>query len=76
LENPPKILEESYRILKPGGEIFIVDWKKMDMPEGPPVTIRCLPEQVEEQLKKAGFSGTQIINGLPKHFLLVAKKER
>lgn len=74
LENPSLILEESYRILKPGGEIFIVDWKKKDMPQGPPVAIRYLPEQVKDQLIKSGFSGAHIFNKLPKHFLVVGTK--
>jgi len=74
LDNPSLILDESYRILKPGGEIFIVDWKKEDMPQGPPVSIRCIPQQVKEQLIKSGFSGVSIFNELPKHFLVVGKK--
>ncbi|MFZ0243787.1 MAG: methyltransferase domain-containing protein, partial [Desulfobacterales bacterium] len=44
LDNPSLTVEEPYRILKPGGEIFIVDWKKIDMDEGPPEKIRCAPE--------------------------------
>jgi len=74
LDNPSLILDESYRILKPGGEIFIVDWKKEDMPQGPPVSIRCFPQQVKEQLIKSGFSGVYISNKLPKHFLVIGKK--
>ena len=50
LDNPSLTLEEANRILKPDGKIFVVDWKKKDMPEGPPVEIRCLPEQIKEQL--------------------------
>ena len=74
LDNPSLILDESYRILKPGGEIFIVDWKKEDMPQGPPVSIRCIPQQVKEQLIKSGFGDVSIFNELPKHFLVVGKK--
>ena len=74
LENPYLSVEEAYRILKPDGEIFIVDWKKKDMPEGPPANIRCLPEQVKEQMVNAGFIDVDIYNELQKHFLLVGKK--
>ena len=76
LNNPQRLVEESYRILKPGGEIFIVDWKKIDMDEGPPEKIRCAPEQVKEELKKSGFRGVYIYDELPKHFLVVGKKEQ
>lgn len=75
LEKPSLSVEESFRILKPGGEIFIVDWKKKEMPEGPPEAIRCLPEEVENQLIQAGFSGVSIVNDLSKHFLVVGKKD-
>ena len=74
LDNPTRIVEEAYRILKPGGNIFIVDWKKVDMAEGPPTRIRCLPEQVKEQLVDSGFKHVNIFSELPKHFLLVGKK--
>jgi len=75
LENPFLSVEEAYRILKPDGKIFVVDWKKKDMPEGPPTEIRCLPEQVKEQLVDAGFEQVDIYNELQKHFLVVGKKD-
>ncbi len=76
LDNPYLSVEEAYRILKPDGEIFVVDWKKQDMPEGPPTKIRCLPEQVKEQMVNAGFKYVDIYNELQKHFLVVGKKSR
>lgn len=75
LDNPFLTLEESNRILKPGGKIFVVDWKKKDMPEGPPVEIRCLPEEIKEQLLIAGFKKVNIYSQLKKHFLLVGEKD-
>lgn len=74
LEKPLMIVEESYRILKPGGKIFIVDWQKKEMEQGPPLKIRYLPEQVRDQLISAGFNGVSVFNELPKHFLVVGKK--
>jgi ubiquinone/menaquinone biosynthesis C-methylase UbiE len=74
LDNPLAILSESYRILKNSGKIFIVDWKKADMDEGPPKHIRWLPEQVKEQMKAANFREVRLFNGLAKHFLLVGEK--
>lgn len=74
LENPSMTIEESNRILKPGGKIFIVDWKKKEMPEGPPVKIRYLPEKVKEQLENAEFKGVDIYEDLQKHFLVVGTK--
>ena len=74
LENPSLTLEEAYRLLKPDGKIFVVDWKKKDMPEGPPLKIRCLPEKVKEQMVNAGFKDVAIHNELQKHFLVVGKR--
>jgi len=36
---------------------------------------RCLPEKVKEELLKSGFSSVYIYNKLPKHFLVVGKKD-
>ena len=74
LEDPALTLGEANRITKPDGKIFIVDWKKEDMPEGPPTEIRYLPEQVKEQLLKAGFKDVNIYSELQKHFLVVGIK--
>ena len=74
LDDPALTVEEAYRMLKPGGNIFIVDWKKEDMAEGPPTRIRCSPEDVKDQLVNSGFKHVRIFSELPKHFLLVGEK--
>jgi len=74
LENPSLSLEEAFRILKPEGKIFVVDWKKKDMKEGPPSRIRCLPEKVQDQMENAGFTDVKIYMKLHKHFLVTGKK--
>ncbi len=74
LDNPGLILEESYRILRPNGGIFIVDWKKEDMAEGPPKEIRYLPEQVKRQMMDSGFRHIDIFDELPRHFLVVGER--
>ncbi|MEE4359633.1 MAG: class I SAM-dependent methyltransferase [Desulfococcaceae bacterium] len=74
LDSPSVILAESYRMIKPGGKIFIADWKKEDMPQGPPPEIRCSPEEVREQLIKTGFHNVHLYNELQKHFLIVGQK--
>ena len=75
LDNPSLTIEEANRILKPDGKIFIVDWKKEEMPEGPPVAIRCLPQQIKDLLLNTGFKQVDIFNQLQKHFLVVGKTD-
>jgi len=75
LEDPVEILKESWRVLKNGGAIFIADWKKEDMSEGPPARLRVFPEQVKDQLINGGFKNIRIFDEMKKHFLLVAEKQ-
>jgi len=74
LDEPDKMLRECLRILKENGTIFIADWKKEEMAEGPPQHIRCLSVEVKTQLLGVGFRDITIYDELEKHFLIVAKK--
>ena len=74
LEKPLQTLDEAYRILKPGGEIFIVDWKKKEMADGPPQKIRYLPEKVRDELLQTGFETAAVHEAWEKHFLVVGRK--
>jgi ubiquinone/menaquinone biosynthesis C-methylase UbiE len=74
LDEPAATLAESFRLVKPGGTLLIIDWKKLEMKEGPPEEIRCHPEVVTEQLTQAGFGNIALFDELPKHFMVVGKK--
>lgn len=75
LEDQSLVVQEAFRLLKPEGEVFIIDWKKEDMPQGPPVEIRCLPEQIALQLEKSGFVNIRSFDEMSRHFLVVGKKQ-
>jgi ubiquinone/menaquinone biosynthesis C-methylase UbiE len=74
LDNPEGSVKEAYRILRPGGKIFIADWRKEKMDDGPPIEIRYTPEKVRDHLGQAGFNKINIFNELPKHFLVIGEK--
>jgi ubiquinone/menaquinone biosynthesis C-methylase UbiE len=74
LEDPARMLQEAHRLLKPGGKIFIVDWLKKEIVEGPPMEIRCLSRDVKAQLVEAGFGNVRDDDDLAKHFLVVGEK--
>lgn len=70
LEDPVSIFKECRRILRPEGKIFVVDWKKEEMEEGPPLHIRCRPDFVKKEMELVGFKNIFIFEEFPKHFLV------
>lgn len=56
LSEPEKMMKEAYRLLREGGMLAVIDWKKEEMPEGPPLSIRVSSETIEGQMRTVGFS--------------------
>lgn len=56
--------------LKPGGSLAIVDFRK-DSPSGPPVEFRFTPEQISDELARAGFRLARQHDFLPRQLFLV-----
>jgi len=50
-----EILSEAGRILKKGGKVAVVDWKKVGIPFGPPVEIRVEPANVKNLASQMGL---------------------
>lgn len=73
LHEPLKILKEASRVLKQGGKLAIVDWKKKETGHGPPVEKRCNTETIHQQLQETSYHSVSIYDELPNHFLLVAE---
>lgn len=69
-------INEIKRILKPGGVIFLVDWKKEDNlpPMGPPLKERVSREESADILCGAGFIDICEMPLYPASFTIVAKK--
>ena len=74
LKNPEKMLTECSRLLKTGGKIAIIDWKKENMPYGPSIDLRYTTEEVKKHLLDTNFNKIEIYNELSKNFLIIAEK--
>lgn len=77
-ENPHILLNETYRILKPGGKAGIIHWIYSSItPRGPSLDIRPTPLQCVEWLINTNF---KIINKAislpPYHYGILATKEK
>jgi ubiquinone/menaquinone biosynthesis C-methylase UbiE len=55
-ERPEVLLEEAFRVLKPGGLLAIIHWNyDPSTPRGPSMDIRPRPDQCRDWAERAGF---------------------
>jgi ubiquinone/menaquinone biosynthesis C-methylase UbiE len=69
-------LKEIKRVLKPGGKLVIIEFKKMEGPPGPPVAIRLTPEETEKIVSVYGFKQEEVFDAGQFHYLSVFKSVR
>ena len=55
------------------GRLIDLDWKKIDMPFGPPVAIRFSEEKASSLIHSAGFTVIDIRDVGPYHYVVTAK---
>jgi ubiquinone/menaquinone biosynthesis C-methylase UbiE len=58
--DPGKVLANARRMLKNGGRLIDLDWKKENTPFGPPHHIRLSEEEAAALIEGAGFSVTEV----------------
>ena len=74
-EEPEKLLQEAYRILKPKGRLGIIHWRfDASTPRGPSIDIRPRPEQCITWAKNAGFNSPRQHALPPYHYGIVLEK--
>lgn len=73
---PEAILREIHRILKPGGNLLVIDWLKKQeaCDQGPPLDHRVAEGDVTIALQNAGFTGVSSVDGFIHHFGIMARK--
>lgn len=74
LVDPAATYAEAYRLLRPSGQMLIVDWAARETPKGPPQAIRASVAALGEAMATAGFIGVESHAGLAWHSLLTANR--
>jgi ubiquinone/menaquinone biosynthesis C-methylase UbiE len=67
-------LAELNRLIKPGGRLAVVEFKKITGPPGPPLAIRLAPDQVAALLRPYGFTTGELTDLGPHTYLEIFAK--
>lgn len=65
-------LRETARVLRQGGVLGIVEFKKIDGPPGPPIHIRLTADQVESMIQPFGFHRIKTLDVGPFTYCITA----
>jgi ubiquinone/menaquinone biosynthesis C-methylase UbiE len=71
LENRPAYIQRMRKLLRPGGQVVIVDFQKKESPVGAPMEMRVAREDVVKEFQQAGFRLAKEETFLPYQYFLV-----
>jgi arsenite methyltransferase len=71
VENRIQYLALMKKMLKPGGQIIVLDYKKEKLPVGPPPEMKLAREDVLREMESAGFKLAKEHTFLPYQYFLV-----
>lgn len=74
LPNRVEYLRRLHKALPEKGGVILVEWAPRETPVGPPLSQRLFPSEVENDLRKAGFSRIQVDESLlPYQYIFLAQ---
>lgn len=74
-ENPEQLLNETFRILKPGAKAGIIHWRSDILtPRGPRLDIRPKPAECRRWAEESGFNIIKELTIKPYHFGIIIQK--
>ena len=71
VEKPGEYLAKLRKMLKPGGQLVMIDFQKRELPVGPPLEMKIAREDLVRQLETAGFQLLKEHTFLPYQYFLV-----
>jgi arsenite methyltransferase len=71
IENQAKYLSVIKKMLKPGGEVVMIDFHKKELPVGPPMQMKIAREDLIKQMESNGFRLAKEHTFLPHQYFLV-----
>jgi ubiquinone/menaquinone biosynthesis C-methylase UbiE len=71
VENQTKYLSLMKKMLKPGGEVIMIDFHKKELPIGPPMQMKIAREDLIKQMESNGFRLTKEHTFLPYQYFIV-----
>jgi ubiquinone/menaquinone biosynthesis C-methylase UbiE len=72
-QDPSKVLSNARLMIKPGGKLIDLDWKKEGIPIGPPSHIKFEETYASQLIEAAGFKVESVKDSPPYHYLITAK---
>jgi ubiquinone/menaquinone biosynthesis C-methylase UbiE len=70
--DPTKVLRNARAMIKPTGQLIDLDWKKQQVPFGPPAKIRFSIETASSLMRDAGFQISNVRDAGRYHYIVTA----
>ena len=68
------VMREVVRVVKPGGALGIVDFKREEGAHGPPMHVRLSPGKAQELVTRFHFRKKELHDIGPSHYLMIINK--